>query len=102
MNELPLGDDLGPWPVLMRPDEVINLKTAVHRLGRTDKVTRKICKKFAICRRPYPGGPIEVSAPALEMIIHGDIVALELFRAGKRHHARVARYFDFLGLQNTL
>jgi hypothetical protein len=88
------------WPILMRPDEVINLKMAMHRLGKTDKITRKICKEFAICRQATPGGPIEVSLPALEMVAHGDIHALELLREGRRDHPRVARYFDFLGLSS--
>lgn len=86
------------WPILMKPDEVICLAEAVHRLGRTDKVTREICKEFGICRQVRPGSPIEVSAPALEMVKHGDISALELFREGRREHPRVARYFDFLGI----
>ena len=98
MMQLPLSQEGDRWPVLMRPDEVINLKEAMHRLKRTDKTTRKICKEFAICRQPIPGAPLEVSAPALEMVIHNDIVALQLLRDGCRNHPRVARYFDFLGI----
>lgn len=29
---------------------------------------------------------------------HGDVVALELLRGGKRGHPRVSRYFDHLGI----
>lgn len=99
MIELQFGDGYDRWPVLIRPDEVINLKEAMHRLRRTDKTTRKICKEYAISRQAYPGGPLEVSAPALEMVIHSDMSALELFRAGNRSHPRVFRYFEFLGIQ---
>lgn len=85
-------------PILMRPDEVICLAEAAHRLRRTDKIARKVCREFRISRQIYPGAPIDVSAPALEMVIHNDHVALELLRNGERHHPRVRLYFDLLGL----
>ncbi|CAN7172130.1 hypothetical protein [Rhizobium leguminosarum] len=87
-----------PWPILMRLDEIINLKTAAHRTGRDDKTLRGWCKEFGIGRQAKPGAPIEISAPALEMVMHGDVAALELLREGNRHHPRVARYFDHLGI----
>lgn len=98
MSELVFDDGNGRWPILMRPDEVINLKEARHRLRRTDKTTRKICRQFAISRQAFPSGPLEISAPALEMVIHGDMAALELLRQGRRDSLRVIRYFEFLGI----
>ncbi|WP_392711123.1 hypothetical protein [Rhizobium ruizarguesonis] len=97
-SELLAADGLGPWPILMRPDEIINLKTAVHRTGRDEKTLRGWCREFGIGRQSKPGAPLDISAPALEMVIHGDVAALELLREGKRMHPRVRRYFDHLGV----
>lgn len=97
-SELLACEGLGLAPILMRRDEIINLKTAVHVSGRSEKTIRNWCKDFGIGVQPCPGAPLEISAPALEMVKHGDIAALELFREGKRAHHRVRRYFDHLGL----
>lgn len=86
------------WPILIRPDEVINLKEAAHRISKAEKTVRGICKKYRIARQISAGSPLEISAPALLMICHGDIAALELLRQERRDHPRVRRYFDFLGL----
>lgn len=86
-------------PILMRRDEVINLKMAVHVTGRSEKTIRHWCRDFAIGVQPCPGSPLEISAPALEMVRHGDIIALDLLRRGERNHPRVRRVFDHLGLQ---
>jgi hypothetical protein len=94
-----MTDGLGMMPILMKDGEAIPLAKAVHRLGRTDKTTREICKQYGISRQLRPGGPIEVSIPGLEMVKHGDIAALELLRQGKRDDPRVTRYMDFIGLQ---
>ncbi|MGR9204103.1 hypothetical protein ACU8OG_09200 [Rhizobium leguminosarum] len=72
----------------MRPDDIINLKTAVHVTGRSEKTIRNWCKEFGIGVQPRPGAPLEISAPALEMVRHGDIAAQELLREGERHHRR--------------
>ncbi|MNL77343.1 hypothetical protein D3C87_2034960 [compost metagenome] len=82
----------------MRRDEIINLKMAVHVTGRSEKTIRSWCKEFAIGVQPCAGAPMEISAPALEMVKHGDFVALELLRQGKRGHQRVSRVFEFLGI----
>ncbi|MEY9531164.1 hypothetical protein [Sinorhizobium fredii] len=97
-SDLLAADGLGPWPVLMRPDDIINLKSAVHITGRTEKTIRGWCKQFGIGSQACPGAPLEISAPALEMVRRGDIAALELLREGRRDHPRVRRYFDFLGI----
>lgn len=87
-----------PWPILMKADDIIALKEAVFATGRSDKTIRHWCKKFGIGRQACAGGPLEISAPALEMVKHGDVAALELLREGKRTHPRVKRYFDHLGI----
>lgn len=97
-RELTHCEGLGLAPILMRKDEIINLKTAVYDTGRSEKTIRGWCKDFGIGVQPCPGAPLEISAPALEMVKHGDVAALELLRQGNRAHARVRRYFDHLGL----
>ncbi|MGO8244077.1 hypothetical protein [Rhizobium laguerreae] len=93
-----MSDDPMHWPILMRRDEVINLKLAVYCTGLDEKTLRGWCKEFGIGRQAKPGSPLGISAPALEMVVHGDMVALQLLRDGKRTDPRVSRYFDFLGL----
>lgn len=88
----------GLAPILMRRDEIINLKTAVHVSGRSEKTLRGWCKEFGIGVQSCPGAPLEISALALEMVKHGDITALELLREGNRAHHRVRRYLEHLGL----
>jgi hypothetical protein len=98
MNELPLGDGLGPWPVLILEDEEINIKAACHRTGKTDKTIRQWCRDYGI-GGAMPGSPLRISAPALLMVFHGDVAALELLREGKRNHPRVRRYYDEFGIR---
>jgi hypothetical protein len=101
MEELPLRQIAlarSKAPILMRRDEVINLKTAIHITGRSEKTIRHWCKLFGIGAQPCQGSPLEISAPGLEMVRHGDLVALELLREGKRDHPRVRRVFEHLGL----
>ncbi|WEZ83526.1 hypothetical protein P6U16_01320 [Rhizobium sp. 32-5/1] len=97
-SELLACKGLGLAPILMRKDDIILMKRAEDHSGRTDKTIRGWCKQFGIGRQSCPGAPIEISAPALEMVLEGDIVALELLRVGNRTHPRVKRYFDHLGI----
>ncbi|MHC2457689.1 hypothetical protein ACVMIX_004330 [Rhizobium leguminosarum] len=97
-SENPSGVAVGAWPILMRRGDIITLKEAVHRTGKSDRTLRSWCKLFGISRQANGGAPIEISAPALEMVMHGDMEALELLRSGNRHHPRVRRFFDHLGL----
>lgn len=97
-KELAACEGLGLAPILMRRDEIINLKTAVYLTGRSEKTIRNWCKEFGIGVQPCPGAPLEISSLALEMVRHGDFTALELLREGKRHHPRVARFYDHLGI----
>lgn len=87
-----------PWPILMKGDEVINLKTAAYRANKSPKTIRNWCKAFGIGSQSFSGSPIEISAPGLEMVRRGDLIALELLRDGKRNDPRVVRYFEHLGL----
>lgn len=97
-SELLACEGLGLAPILMRKDEIINLKIAVHVTGRSEKTIRNWCKEFGIGVQPCPGAPLEISMPALEMVRHGDVAALELLREGKRDHPRVRRIFEHLGI----
>lgn len=85
-------------PILMHRSEVTSLKEAAFRAGKSEKTLKGWCRQFGIGRQSSNGAPVEVSAPALEMVLHGDSAALELLRAGDRHHPRVKRYFDHLGI----
>lgn len=97
-KELAECEGPGLAPILMRRDEVINLKTAVFVTGRSEKTIRGWCRDFRIGVQPFAGSPLEISAPALEMVRHGDFVAVDLLRKGKRDHPRVKRFFEHLGL----
>ncbi|PWE52774.1 hypothetical protein DEM27_28640 [Metarhizobium album] len=87
-----------PAPVLMHRAEVINIKVAVHRSGRSERTIRDWCRIYGIGRQSAQNAPLEISAPALEMVLHGEYDILELLRRGQRDHASVRRYFDHLGL----
>jgi hypothetical protein len=86
------------FPILMHRSEVTSLKEAAYRTGKSEKTLKSWCRQFGIGRQSSSGAPIEISAPALEMVLHGDTSALELLRDGDRHHPRVKRYFDHLGI----
>lgn len=85
--------------VLMHRRDVINLKEAAARSGRSDRTLRTWCRAFGIGRQSSAGSPLEISAPALEMVLHGDFDALSTLRAGDRLDENVRRYFDHLGLE---
>ena len=74
----------------------------MKRSGRTDKTLRSLCRRYGIARRSLSSRRWEISGPALEMVMQGDLEALELLRAGNRDDARVRRYFDHLGLPVTM
>lgn len=66
--------------VLMRPDEVRDIKSAADYAGRDDRTIRRWAKHYGIGRQSGPGAPIEISLPALEMVLHGEWEALEKLR----------------------
>ncbi|MBO6892280.1 MAG: hypothetical protein JJ866_10105 [Roseibium sp.] len=88
-----------PWPILMRKAEVIGMKQAEDMTDLSAKTIKRWCKEFGIGAHSCSSAPWRISAPALMMVLHGDICALELLRQGNRTHARVARYYDELGIQ---
>lgn len=87
-----------PLPILMHPGEIIGIKHAAHHAGRSVKTLRRWCHEYGIGRQPGGGGPLQVSAPALEMLLAEDFAALELLRAGRRDLPEVQRYFAHLGI----
>ncbi len=87
-----------PLPVLMRRSDIIPLRAAIAQSGKSDRTLRDWCKRYGIGRQMNPGSPLEISGPALEMVLHGDFEALELLRNGARLDPRVVRYFDHLGI----
>lgn len=89
-----------PWPILIRKDEANGMKQAEDMTGLSAKTIKRWCKELGIGVHSCSSAPWRISAPALMMVLHGDICALELLRLGNRGHARVARYFDELGVPN--
>jgi hypothetical protein len=87
-----------PLPILSRPDEITNVQRAALRANRTEATIRRWCQEFGIGRQSGAGATFEVNKIALEMVLHGDWRALELFRMGERTAPEVRRYLDFLGL----
>lgn len=85
-------------PILMRRSEVIDMAEAMRRTGRSSKTITKYCREHGIGRQTGSGVPIEISAPALEMVMHGQWDALELLREGNRSDAKVRRIYDHLGI----
>lgn len=85
-------------PVLMRDRDVISLKEAVFRTGRSEKTIRRWCRDHGIGRRAEPTAPWEISAVALEAKRYGDEAAIEDLRRGAFSSSRVARYVEQLGL----
>jgi len=85
-------------PFLMLPDEALKLKAAQDRTGLSIPALRRINRKHRIGRQTSACATLELSYPALVMIQHGDIIALEKLRCGQRADPDVRRYFDLLGL----
>lgn len=87
-----------PPPILIRSGEMLDIKGAAKHCGRSEKTVRRWVKSYPIACQSLGGGPFTVSAIALTMVMHGDMEALELLRAGHRSAPAVRRYLDFLGL----
>lgn len=98
VSSLPVRGAKSPRPVLMRPDDICDIKFAAHYSRRDSKTIRRWCKKHGIGRQSGPRAPIEISRVALEMVLQGDWEALELLRYGKRTHPDVILYFDHIGV----
>ncbi|WP_416356337.1 hypothetical protein ACLNGM_20240 [Aureimonas phyllosphaerae] len=87
-----------PLAVLMRHDETCGVKFAVDYSGKSESTIRRLCREHGLYRQTTPAAPWEISRPGLEMALHGDVVAIELLRAGRRSSPEVRRYLDYLGL----
>ena len=85
-------------PILGPQIEWIRLKEALAYTGRSDRTLRSWCRDYGIGRQSSKGAPIEISLPALELVMAGDFEALEYLRAGNRSHPRVLRVLLYLGL----
>lgn len=84
--------------VLMQPEDIINIHRAGVRADRCEKTIRRWVRLHGIGRHSSRTAPLEISAPALDMVLQGDFEALELLREGDRHSPSVYRYLCFLGL----
>lgn len=91
-----------PWPILMRPTEIIGMKEAEDLSGRDSRTIRRWCLEYRIGHQSAPGAPWEISSPAIVMVRHGDYAALELLRAGDRSHPQVRRVLDFLSIPTNV
>ncbi|UVC09857.1 hypothetical protein IHQ71_04380 [Rhizobium sp. TH2] len=87
-----------PAPILLKPDDIVNVDTAAHSVGRSPKTIRRWFGDHKIGRQSAPNATLQISLPAAHMVASGDLDALELLRTGERHHPSVKRYLDFLGL----
>lgn len=87
-----------PRPILIRQDEIMNAARAAAHAKRNVKTIRQWCKVYGIGRQSLGGGPLEVSRIGLDMVLHGDMEALEKLRDGKRDDPDVIRYFHFAGV----
>jgi hypothetical protein len=87
-----------PHPVMMRPDEVINLKRARHMTGLGERTLRDWADEFGVARQSGEGGKLEFSIPALMMVKQGRLDLLERFRNGDRDSPDIREYFDVFGV----
>jgi len=87
-----------PLPVPMWQNEILSLQQAAFEVKQSEKTIRRLCIEFGIGRRSARGGHYQISAPALQMVMSGDMVALELLRDGKREAPEVIRYLRSLQL----
>ena len=92
LDKKPSASGTSVLPILMHRSDIITLKEAIYRTGKSDRTLRNWCKQFGIGRQTSPGAPLEISAPGLEMVLHGDFDALELLREGNRRDRRAYHY----------
>ncbi|MDO9416207.1 hypothetical protein [Pararhizobium sp.] len=93
-----MADETDLPPILIKLEEVLTLQQAAHRANKSVDTVKRLCRKHHIARQAGPHGRMEISAVALEMVIHGDLKALAQLRSGNRDDQMVRRYFDHLGL----
>ncbi|KAB0676007.1 hypothetical protein [Aureimonas leprariae] len=81
----------------MTEAEAVSLKEAARRVRLSVDTIRRLNAKHGIGRQMGPRSPIEVSMPAVVMLRHGDLEALELLRLGRRQEPAVRRYLELAG-----
>lgn len=84
--------------MLMTRTEAVGFKEASQLTGLSVRTLRRMNSVHEIGRQATPHAPIELSYPALVMLQHGDVEAVELLRAGRRDNPRVRQYLDLIGL----
>lgn len=84
--------------VLMYPEEILDVKSACNLTGKSDKTIRRWCNRFGIARQSMASAPLEISAPALMLVLYGCHDALERLRIGDRSHPDTVRMLSHLGL----
>lgn len=87
-----------PKAVLMRRDDICDVKTAAYEARRSPKRIRYWARHLGIGRQASPTSPIEISRIALLMVLQGDLDALELLRNGERSHPDVLRFIREVGV----
>jgi hypothetical protein len=85
-------------PVLMLSDEIMPIGKAAQYARRNERTIRRWVKAYGIGRNTSRTAPLEISRPALDMVLHGDFETLERLHANERSHPDVARYFELAGL----
>lgn len=87
-----------PLPVPMWRMDILTLQQAAHEAKCHERTIVRLCHEQGIGRRSSRGGPYQISAPALQMALANDDVALELLREGRRDAPEVMRYLRSLQL----
>lgn len=87
-----------PKAVLMRRDDICDVKTAAYEARKTPKTIRCWVKLHGIGRQASPTAPIEISRIALLMVQQGAWDTLELLRNGERSHPEVLRFIREVGV----
>src|SRR5262249_15557875 len=77
--------------LLYNPAEMISIREAADRSGKSARTVRNWCLDHQIGRRI--GKQWAVSAPALDMFLANDVAGLQDYLAGDRTSERVASYF---------
>ena len=77
--------------LLHNPAEMISIREAAARAGRSERTVRNWCLDHQIGR--HIGKQWAVSAPALDMFLANNEAGLQAYLAGDRTSERVASYF---------
>lgn len=84
--------------LLIPRDEVLTVRAAARYARRSEAQIRRWCKRYPISRQAGRNAPIEVSRLALEMVLHGDMEALEELVSAGRDAPAVQQYMRAPGL----